>query len=261
MNLSSFSTAIITGASTGIGHKLSHILAREGYDLGLLARRESLLRSLSEEIAKRYPNRKVAIASADVCREDSLEKGLNSLHDQLGQVDLFVANAGVGVETPAWKNNWSDVRRILETNIIGAIHSLEVAKGWMLSQKSGHLVGISSVATVRGLPVSSAYCTSKAALTTYLESIRIDLKPYGIRVTSIHPGFIATPMTEKNKYMPFLLSADKAAEKIYRAIRSGRTRYYFPWQMKILVGLLRHLPDGVYDFLMSQRKKKGVFGD
>lgn len=254
-------TAIITGASSGIGYALALVLAREGYDLGLTARRKELLESLTEEIEKKYPGRRVFQVPADVCRQESLETALNALYRQLGRVDLFIANAGVGVATPAWKNNWKEVRWILETNILGAIHSLEIAKKWMLEQKSGHLVGLSSIATVRGFPGSSAYCSSKAALTTYLESIRLDLKKLGIKVSSIHPGFIDTPMTEKNPYMmPFLLPADKAAEKIYKSIRSGRARYYFPWQMSLLVWLLKHFPDRVYDFLMSLRKDKSVFG-
>lgn len=252
-------TAIITGASTGIGRQLALVLAREGYNVGLLARRRELLEDLAGEIQKAYPQRKVFFETGSVNQEEELEDALEKLHKKLGSIDLFIANAGVGTETPAWKNNWKDIQWILETNILGAIHSLEVAKGWMLNQKSGHLVGISSVATVRGLPGSSAYCTSKAALTTYLESTRIDLKRLGITVTSIHPGFIATPMTEKNNYMPFLLSVEKGTEKVYKAIKSKRSRYYFPWQMNLMVIFLKYLPDRIYDFLMNLRDPRSSF--
>ena len=264
-------TAIITGASTGIGKSLALVLAREGYDLGLTARRQDLLLDLRKEIAGRYPKRRVFISPADVASEVNLQAAMKELMTQLGRLDLMIANAGIGFPTPAWKNNWNEIKQILDANVMGAIHSLELAKEKMLEQKStsgvaggqasatGHLVGISSVAGFRGLPTSSAYCTSKAALTTYLESIRIDLKRLGIAVTSIHPGFIETKMTEKNSYMPFLLSSEDAAEKIVRAIRRKKARFIFPWQMKLLISIMRALPDSVFDWGMSLKKQKGVF--
>ena len=284
-------TAIITGASTGIGKSLALVLAREGYDLGLTARRQDLLLDLRKEIAGRYPKRRVFISPADVASEVNLQAAMKELMTQLGRLDLMIANAGIGFPTPAWKNNWNEIKQILDANVMGAIHSLELAKEKMLEQKSGragaatsgvatggagaatsgvsggqasatgHLVGISSVAGFRGLPTSSAYCTSKAALTTYLESIRIDLKRLGIAVTSIHPGFIETKMTEKNSYMPFLLSSEDAAEKIVRAIRRKKARFIFPWQMKLLISIMRALPDSVFDWGMSLKKQKGVFED
>ncbi|MBI4411335.1 MAG: SDR family NAD(P)-dependent oxidoreductase [Deltaproteobacteria bacterium] len=253
--------AIITGASTGIGRDLSLVLAREGYDLGLTARREDLLLALKDEISGRYPDGKVFVAPADTTNESDLEAAMKDLIGKLGRLDLMIANAGIGYPTPAWKNNWPDIKKILEVNVMGAIHSLELAKEAMLKQGAGHLVGISSVAGFRGLPASSGYCTSKSALTTYLESIRIDLKPLGIAVTSIHPGYIATPMTKKNPYMPFLLSPETAARKISRAIRRKKARYLFPWQIALLVRIMRVIPDSVFDWVMSLKKQKGVFKD
>lgn len=249
--------AIITGASTGIGKELALLMARQGYALGLIARRAPLLEELRLQILGENPEVKIYTTVADVNDDTQIRAAILGLAEKLGGLDLFIANAGIGVQTPAWKNNFSEIRLILQTNIIGAISSLEAAKEIMLPQKRGHLVGISSVAAFRGLPASSAYCTSKAALMTYLEAIRADLKASGITVTSIHPGFIATPMTEKNGFMPFLLSAESGAQKILRAIQKKKSRFIFPWPMKILVSVMRWLPDGIYDWIVSL--KGGVF--
>lgn len=251
-------TALITGASTGIGKELARLMARQGYMLGLIARRAPLLEELRLQILGENPQAQVWTAVADVNDDVQIRTAILGLAEKFGGLDIFIANAGIGVQTPAWKNNWQEIRPILQTNILGAIASLEAAKEIMLKQKSGHLVGISSVAAFRGLPATSAYCTSKAALMTYLEAIRADLKGNGITVTSIHPGFIATPMTEKNGFMPFLLSAEVGAQKILRAIQKKKSRFIFPWPMKILVGMMRLLPDGLYDWIVS-RQYKGVF--
>lgn len=252
-------TAIITGASTGIGRSLALLMASHGYDLGLMARRQNLLEELKTEIQKKYPERKIFIYSADVADTKKIRSSIFDLSKQLGHLDIFIANAGIGYPIPAWKNNWQDVHNILLTNVMGTIDSLEAAKEVMLNQKKGHLVGISSVAGFKGLPTSSAYCASKAALTTYLEGIRLDLKKYHITVTSIHPGYVATPMTAHRKYMPFLLSPEKASLKIYRAIQKKKSRFIFPWPMWFAVKILEFIPNRIYDFLMSVYYKKGAF--
>lgn len=244
-------TAIITGASTGIGRALALLMSEKGYDIGLLARRGDLLTRLRQEVMEKSPDRKVFIASCDVTDAESCRRTITGLAHQLGHLDVFVANAGIGFRTPAANTDWKGILQILQTNLIGAITSLEMAKEIMLNQRGGHLVGISSVAATRGLPDSSAYCASKAGLSTYLESLRIDLKPYGILVTSIHPGYIATPMTEKNQNMPFLLSVEEGAAEIFSAILRKRKSYIFPWQLRPLVGFLRCMPLLLYDSIMA----------
>lgn len=252
-----FPTVIITGASTGIGRTLSLIMAREGYHLGLTARRPKLLEELKTEIVNKYPQAKIFYIPCDVTNEQECRGAIQKLSSQLGRLDVFVANAGIGFPTPAWRKNWEDIKQILMTNTIGCIASLETAKEIMLDQKSGHLVGISSVAAYRGLPETSAYCTSKAALTTYLESIRVDLKPYNINVTSIHPGYIDTPMTKKNKYyMPLLLSSEVGTEKIFRAIKKKKKRYILPWPLKFAVWIMEFMPNALFDKLISLRSRK-----
>ncbi len=252
-------TAVITGASTGIGKSLAFKLAQEGYALGLIARRGDLLEKLKQDIETSVPGTRVLWKACDVVEDESFRHQLQSLVSELGQLDLFIANAGVGVNTPGYKSCWPSIKSILDVNVVGAISSLEAAKEIMLRQKSGHLVGISSVAAVRGLPGSSAYCCSKAALSAYLESIRIDLKLVGISVTSIHPGFIATPMTAKNNSMPFLLSADQAALIISKTIQKKKARKTFPWPMLVFTWILRFCPDALYDAVCGLTLKKGVF--
>lgn len=244
-------TIIITGASSGIGYELAKLYAQAGFNLGLLARRLDLLNELKSELESKYAI-KVFVEACDVAQLDQCQKSIQNLSQALGGLDIFIANAGFGLQTPAWKPSWPTVRQILEINLMGAIASIEAAKDIMLPQKKGQLVGITSIAGFRGLPTSSGYSTSKVALTAYLECIRADLKQGGLGVTAIHPGFIETFMTQKNKYkMPFLLSAPVAAQMIFDAIQKKKSRYVFPWQMKILVGFLYHLPDCVYDFLMG----------
>lgn len=254
-------TSLITGASTGIGKALALEMARKGYDLGLIARRESLLNEVKAEIISRYPSVRVFVRACDVADDVSCREAVLGLAHDLGRLDICVANAGVGVPTPAWKINWDQIKQTLAVNVIGAIATLEAAKEVMLPQGNGQLVGISSVAGFRGLPTSSAYCTSKAALMTYLESIRVDLKPFRIAVTSIHPGFIATPMTAKNKFpMPFLMTAEQGARHILAAIEARVARYIFPWQVSILMAITRALPGWLFDRIVALAPRSGAFG-
>ncbi|MBX7148739.1 SDR family NAD(P)-dependent oxidoreductase [bacterium] len=246
-------TIIITGASTGIGRDMALQYAQQGYHVGLIARRLDLLENLRDDIKTVSPGSKVVLANCDVADFTQAQQIVRQMITELdNRIDIFIANAGIGIPTPAFKNNWAEIKRTLDINVYGAIATIEAAKEVMLAQKSGHLVGITSVAAMRGLPGSSAYCTSKIALSTYLESIRIDLKPYGISVTAIHPGFIDTPMTKKNKFhMPFLLTSPESAQKIIKAISRGKKRYYFPWPMALLYKMVRILPDCWSDFFLG----------
>ncbi len=252
-------TVIITGASSGIGRALALLMAEEGYDLGLIARRRELLESAQSEISRYHPKIKVKIYPCNVADTDECRKAIFKLAHELQHLDVFVANAGVGGSTPGGDPCWEESQKIIETNVRGAIASLEAAKEIMLKQKSGHLVGISSIAAARGLPQSSAYCMSRAAIAVYLESLRVDLKNRGIFVTSIHPGFVDTPMTKKMSSRPFLVSAEKGAEEIFWAIRRKKARHYFPFMMRVVYPLLKHMPDCVYDWIFSIRREQKIF--
>lgn len=254
-------TAIITGASSGIGRALALFMAEEGYDLGLMARRRELLESLQSEIVRHHPKTKVKICSCNVANTVECRETIFKLAGELKQVDVFVANAGVGGSTPGGRPCWEESHKILDTNVVGAICSLECAKEIMLQQKSGHLVGLSSIAAVRGLPQSSAYCMSRAAVAVYLESLRVDLKARSISVTSIHPGFVDTPMTREMTSRPFLVSVEQAAKEIFWAIQHKKARHYFPWMMRFVYPLLKHLPDSIYDWILSFRQNRKIFSN
>ncbi|HBF13016.1 MAG TPA: hypothetical protein DDW49_06465 [Deltaproteobacteria bacterium] len=252
-------TVIITGASTGLGREMAFVYAQKGYSLGLTARRLELLESLKKEIEIQFPGTKIFIAACDVQNLPQVAPVIQGLFHELEQVDIFIANAGIGASTPAWEDHTEKTLSILATNVMGCVASLEAAKNIMLKQGCGHLVGVSSVASFRGLPASSAYSSSKAALTTYLESIRCDLKHHGIHVTSIHPGYVHTPMTAKNKHMPLVIGARDAAERMVRAIEKKKARFVFPWPLQILTKVIQILPDWLYDFLISLKYRNGVF--
>jgi short-subunit dehydrogenase len=236
--------AIITGASSGIGWALARELARQGCRVGLVARRKEQLDKLAEEI--RQAGGTAAIASADVADRRQILTAIADLRAQLGPCDLLVANAGVGAPTLLEPFNVHDVERMFAVNLMGVIYAFEAVLPEMLQRQRGHLAAVSSLAAYKGLPGESGYCASKAAVITYLEGLRIQLRGKNIAVTTICPGFVKTPMTAVNDFkMPWLLEADDAARRIARALRLRRKVFNFPWQMTLLMKLTRWLPDWV----------------
>jgi short-subunit dehydrogenase len=242
--------ALVTGASSGIGWELARQLAAAGCKVGLVARREGPLLELRKLITDAGGT--AAVAVADVGRREQAEAAFRAVREQLGPVDLVVANAGVGKPTTLDPVNMADVEDMIRINFLGVIYTLSAALPEMLDRKSGHLVGISSLAGYRGLPGESAYCASKAAVNTYLDGLRIHLRGSGVKVTTICPGFVTTPMTANNKFhMPGLMSAEAAARRIIGAIRAGTKVYNFPWRLHMMVKLSRWLPDRVMRWMMS----------
>jgi short-subunit dehydrogenase len=226
--------------------------------VGTLARREPELQTLCRELRNRFPRQIFCCWPADVRKEAELEAAMGELIQQLGGLDIAIANSGIGERRSAFSSRqWEIARETLAVNVLGAIHTLEIAKNFLLAhQQRGMLVGISSVAGVRGFPKTAAYCTSKAALTTYLESIRGELAQGGIDVISIHPGFVRTPMTAQNQYMPWLIDAETAAHRIAHAIEAGKMRYIFPGPMRVVYWILKHVPDRMYDFWCANQKQE-----
>jgi short-subunit dehydrogenase len=236
--------AVITGASSGIGWALARELARQQCHVGLVARRKEPLDKLAEEI--RQAGGTAATSVADVSDRAQIQAGVEELRGRLGPIDLLVANAGVGAPTILEPLNLGDVEKMFRINLLGVIYSIAAVLPEMLRRGQGHLAAISSLGAYKGLPGESAYCASKAAVNTYLEGLRIQLRGRGIAVTTICPGFIKTPMTDVNNFhMPFLMTAGKAARKIARALRRRRKVYNFPWQTSLLMKLTRWLPDWV----------------
>ena len=241
---------LITGASSGIGRALALELGRRGARLGLTARRGEELLKLSEEI-ERAGGEALALP-ADVRDPAAMNDAAATVRERWGRVDVLVANAGMSSTTAGTKLNASEVGDVISVNVLGVVNSVAAVLPGMLERRAGHLVAISSLASYRGMPKSGAYSASKAAVSTLFESLRVDLRQSGIDVTTIHPGFVRTPLTAgRKKKLPFLLEPDDAARRIIRAVERRARTYAFPWQLASLVRVIKHLPGRLYDRLAS----------
>ncbi|MDI6746536.1 MAG: SDR family oxidoreductase [Rhodocyclaceae bacterium] len=247
----------ITGASSGIGAALARRYAARGAVLGLAARRASSLQALAAELGTPchcYP--------LDVTDAAALAAAGADFIARAGVPDIVIANAGVSVGTLTEEAaDLPAFRRVFDTNVMGMVHTFQPFVVAMRVAGRGRLVGIASVAGIRGLPGAGAYSASKAAAITYLESLRVELRGSGVKVVTLAPGYIATPMTEQNPYpMPFLMPVEQAANSMVAAIDRGDRFAVMPWQMGIVARLLRLLPRSLYDALAVRagRKPRGV---
>lgn len=229
-------SVIITGASSGIGKELAIEFAKNGFNLGLVARRFELLQELREEIFKiKNFTGKIEIAALDVKDYKSVFITLKDVANRLNGISHLVVNSGIAGSKPIGSNDFQHDREVIEVNVIGAMACFEVGVQIFQSQNSvGHIIGISSIAGYRGFPNNASYSSSKAAFINYLEAARIDLAKKNIFVTAILPGFIDTPINSHMVNRPFLVSAEVGAKKIFRAILKKKEIAivpYFPWAM------------------------------
>ena len=236
-------TALITGASSGIGHALAVELAARGYDLGLAARRLDALQQLEREIRQRHPDRRSELRRLDVTNYDEVTTAIDELATALGGLDVVIANAGVGSSGPIGHGHAHADRAVIETNLLGAMATIDAAVALFQRQGRGQIVAISSVAAFRGLPGSASYSASKAAIATYTDALRAELYGTPIKVTTLYPGYIDTPLNEHMPRRPFLISLDKGAaliaDKIERGVKTSTIPTY-PWN--VLSRILRILP-------------------
>jgi short-subunit dehydrogenase len=247
--------AVVTGASSGIGWALCKELASRGCKVGLLARRRDQLEQLAKEIE--HAGATAAVAPADVSNREQTLEAIRTLSAKLGPVDLLVANAGVGAPTLVDPINIGDVEKMIQVNLLGVIYSIEAVLPEMLGRRAGHIAAVSSMAAYKGLPGESAYCASKAAVNTYLEGLRIQLRDRGVAVTTICPGFVKTPMTAVNEFhMPFVMEADAAARRIARALERRAKVYNFPKRMLALMKLTALAPDWIVARAMNKYNDK-----
>ncbi len=244
---------IITGASSGIGAALARFYAGSGATLGLIARRHDLL----EKLAAALPT-SCEVYPADVRDAGALHAAARHFIGRHGAPDIVIANAGVSVGTLTdFAEDTPVFQDVMDINVIGMVNTFQPFLACMREAGRGTLAGIASVAGYRGLPGAGSYSASKAAVISYLESLRVELRASGLRVVTISPGFIDTPMTEKNPYpMPFRMSAEKAAGSIASVISDGRSYTVIPWQMAIVARVLRVMPNWVYDRLLAGASHK-----
>jgi short-subunit dehydrogenase len=246
----------ITGASSGIGQALALRFHQGGYRLALVARRTSEMESWAG--AQGISADSYEIYSADVSVPESIVAAGQDCIGRQGLPDVVVANAGisVGMDT-AVRADIDVMARTFATNNIGMVATFQPFVSGMVQRRCGTLVGIGSVAGIRGLPGHGAYCASKAAVISYCESLRGEMRPHGVRVVTISPGYIDTPLTRQNRYaMPFLMSASDFADRAFRAIGAGVSYRVIPWQMAVVAKLLRLLPNALFDPLLSGRPRK-----
>jgi len=242
---------MITGASSGLGRGMALEIAARGGQLGLLARREDLLNEIVDEARKR--NVRAVAATADVRDAKAVREAADRFRRELGPINILIANAGIGTADHAVRLTPEHAANVIGINVLGAVNSVAAVLPEMVERKQGRLVAISSLAAYRGLAKSAAYCASKAALTAYFESLRIDLRHTGVGVTIIHPGFIKTDLTAgRGAKMPYLMELEDGVKKIVSAIEKEKKIYAFPWQLATIVRASMLMPVAMYDWIAER---------
>ncbi len=251
----------ITGASSGIGQALAWRYYQAGWRLALVARRTGEIQAWAAQ--RGLDPARYAVYGADVADVESIVGAGRSCLQGQGVPDVVIANAGisVGVDT-AVREDLDVIARTFATNNVGLAATFHPFIAAMTARRSGTLVGVASVAGIRGLPGHGAYCASKAAVISYCESLRGELRPAGVKVVTVGPGYIDTPLTRQNRYsMPFLMRAEDFADRAYRAIDRGVSYRVIPWQMGVAAKLLRALPNALFDRLLAGRPRKHRQGE
>ena len=248
----SYSSVFITGASSGIGRGLALHYARAGAKVHAAARRKDELSRLREEA----PPGSIVPVPLDVQDADALVEAIHEAERASGgALDLVIANAGVGKPTPARKMDWSAVKWILEVNATAACVTVAAALPKMVERNAGQVVMMSSLAAFRGMPGNAAYCASKAAVATFMESVRVDLQATRVRATTIYPGFVKTALTAKNKFpMPFLMELNRAVEVMTRGIARGAKTIAYPLPMVAFSRTLGVVPRALYEPLAARAR-------
>jgi short-subunit dehydrogenase len=247
-------TVFLTGASSGIGEGLALALAKKGAVLGLVARREELLRELTKNcekaggVARAYP--------ADVTDPSAIQEAFQQFIHEFSTIDILIANAGIGGNDESTRNyDPPSVKKVVDVNLMGAVNAVHTVLPRMLEQGHGHLVAISSLAGFRGLPRSAAYSASKAGMTAFFESVRLDVQAKGIAVTIIQPGFIKTPLTAgRSSKMPFIMELDEAIPLFIKAIEKRKKFAAFPWQLATIVRAGKFMPAWMYDRIAGRAR-------
>ena len=244
---------VISGASSGLGLALARHYLQQGAQVAACARRADLLQMLSEQ----YPGQ-VYCYPLDVRDAAALQAAAQDFISRAGVPDIVIANAGVSRGTVTdYAEDIDAFQQVMDINVLGVVKTFQPFMSAMRKAGNGTLVGVASVAGFRGIPGSEAYSASKAALISYLESLRVELHGSGVSVVTLCPGYIETPMTEINPYaMPFILPADEAARRMARVIAARKSFAVVPWQMGLVGSVMKLLPNWLYDWLFSKAPHK-----
>ena len=253
--------AFITGASSGIGQALAARYHAAGYRLALVARRGAEVAAWAS--SQGFAPDRFAVYAADVRDVPAITAAGRECIASMGLPDVVIANAGIsiGVDTAVFED-LEVMRATFETNNLGMAATFQPFVRPMCDRGQGRLVGIASVAGIRGLPGHGAYCSSKAAVISYCESLRGECRPFGVKVVTVAPGYIDTPLTRHNRYgMPFLMAPERFADRAFRAIEAGASFRTIPWQMGVVSKLMRALPNPLFDALLAGRPRKRRQGE
>lgn len=253
--------AFITGASSGIGEALARRFLAAGWRVALVARNEAALRAWAAQQGEALA--RCSVFAADVRDVAAIGAAGRACLASLGVPDVVIANAGIsiGMDT-AEPSDLEVMRATLETNTLGLAATFQPFVSAMRARRSGTLVGVASVAGIRGLPGHGAYCASKAGAIAYCESLRGECRAHGVKVVTLVPGYIDTPLTRRNPYrMQFLMTPEDFADRAFRAMEAGVSYRVIPWQMGVVAKLLRLLPDAVFDRALAGRARKPRQGE
>ena len=241
----------VTGASTGIGKALAIKFSKNGWKVAISARRLELL----EEISKKNEN--IFSFPLDVTNKDECSKVFSEIKNKFGQIDLCIFSTGTWDPKKEKEIDVEQIENVMKVNFFGTVNSIKSVEKYFKELGKGHISIVSSIAGYRGLPNSTGYGPSKSALNNLTESLYFDFKRYGVRVSLISPGFIKTPMTDKNDFkMPFLKTTEYAAEKIYNGlVNTNAFEIHFPKQLTIVLKILKILPNWLYLRLVGKLTK------
>lgn len=254
MNLSG-KVILLTGASSGIGSALAKEISKEKCKLAILARRKNILDELAASL--KTNGSKILTIECDVTKLEDVKKSLAVTKENLGEIDIVILNAGTSKRALTENTEHSIAKQIFDVNVMGIINFVIELSDSFKQRKSGMIVGVSSLSDVRGFPKSGLYSASKAAASSFLESLRVELSLHNIKVLTVRPGYVKTPMTDKNEFpMPFLMDVDKAAKIILKGIQKEKKIIQFPFPIVWGAGFIKLLPNFVFDYFTLRHMKK-----
>lgn len=244
------SVILLTGASSGIGYQLAKDLADKGAQLALISRRTELLQSLVGILKDKT---KINYYKCDVTLKSEVIETISNIKKDFAKIDIAILNSGIGFRSGVLEYSSDAAEKTFNTNVLGAIYCIEQLLPEFISEKRGVIVGVSSLGDGKGFPKSGFYSASKAALTIILESLRIELKKYNVKVITVKPGFVKTPMTDKNEFkMPYLMSVEEGSKIILDGLSRDKRIIEFPWQTTIGAKILRMIPTRWFEYLASK---------